>query len=291
MSHVQELSHAFIASHPDDAARVLEQLPPEASAALFGEAPARVLAPTVRAMMPFMAAQAMVRLPTQAGAHLMNECGAGHAAAIMRYVPESRRAALIEELPTATAVSLRLLLGFPASSVGAWIDTALPALPAGTSANDALERLRTAEEEEVDVVHVVDAAQRLLGLVEIGALIRAGGNVLLTHLMRPARQVLPVNASLASIEHHSGWDARLTLPAVERDGRLVGVLRRATLMRALAHTRRGSRTTDDGSRMTFTEALGAGYWTTVDGLMQSAIALLPEGRPLKAGVKPGKSHD
>ena len=287
MSHVQELSHAFIASHPDDAARVLEHLPPEASAELFAQAPARVLAPTVRAMMPFMAAQAIVRLPTEAAAHLMNECGAGHAAAIMRYVPESKRAALIEGLPTATAVSLRMLLGFPASSVGAWIDTALPALPANTSASDALERLRMAEEDEIDVVHVVDASQRLLGLVEIGALVRAGNHVLLTHLMRPARHVLPVNATLGSVEHHSGWDERLTLPAVERDGRLVGVLQRATLVRALSHTRRGTRAQSE-RRMSFTEALGSGYWTAVDGLMQTAIALLPEGRPLKAGVKEDK---
>jgi Mg/Co/Ni transporter MgtE len=260
---------------------VLEHLPPEASAELFGQAPARVLAPAVRAMMPFMAAQAIVRLPTETAAHLMNEAGAGSAAAIMRYVPESKRATLIEGLPTPTAVSLRLLLGFPASSVGAWIDTALPALPANTSVSDALERLRTAEEDEIDVVHVVDTSQRLLGLVEIGALVRAGNNVQLTHLMQPARHVLPVNASLSSVERHSGWDERLMLPAVERDGRLVGVLQRAALVRALSHTRRSSRARAE-RRMTFIEALGASYWIAVDGLMQTAIALLPGGRPLKA---------
>lgn len=280
MSNTEDLSHAFLASHPTDAARVLEHLPPEASAELFAQAPARILAPTINAMMPFIAAQALARLPADAAAHLLTECGAGHGASIMRYVPESRRKALIEALPTATAVSLRLLLGFPANSVGAWIDTALPALPGNTAAGAALDRLRAGEDDEIDVVHVVDAAQRLLGLVEIGALLRAGHNVTLVHLMRPARHVLPVNASLASIENHAGWDERLTLPAIERDGRLVGVLSRAALVQALAHARREPRARRE-ARMTAVEALGAGYWRAVDGLMQSVVGLLPAAAAIK----------
>src|SRR5687768_9434664 len=91
MNRAQDLSHAFIAAHPVDAARVLEHLPPDASADLFAQVPVRILAPTVRAMMPFMAAQAIVRLPADAAALLLNECGAGPSAAIIRYVPESRR--------------------------------------------------------------------------------------------------------------------------------------------------------------------------------------------------------
>ncbi len=280
MSNVETLSHTFIAAHPADAARVLEHLSPEASAELFAQAPARVLAPAVRAMMPFVAAQAVVRLSPEAAAHLLTECGGGSGAAIMRYVPESRRAALLEALPTTTAVSLRLLLGFPASSVGAWIDSGLPALPANTTVGAALQRLRAGEDDEIDVVHVVDASQRLLGLVELAALLRAGEHVALAHLMQDVRYVLPVNATLASVQRHAGWDERLSLPAVERDGRLAGVLRRAALVQALAHTRREPHT-DSAHPLTAIEALGAGYWLAIDELMQSVIALFPSPEPVR----------
>jgi len=74
-----------------------------------------------------------------------------------------------------------------------------------------------------------------------------------------------------------GWQQSSALPVVERDGRLIGVLHRATLARALARSRA---TTQPADEVTITGVLIRGYWDVASGLAEGGLWLLPPAKPV-----------
>jgi hypothetical protein len=67
------------------------------------------------------------------------------------------------------------------------------------------------------------------------------------------------------------------LPAVERDGRLIGVLRRGTLARALARSRLPG---PAPSEPPLSGILARGYWDAFSGLAEAMLSALPPAKPV-----------
>ena len=168
----ETLTLAFLSAHPVRAARVLERLPGPEAAALFTRVPARAGGPVLAAMLPPTAARLVNNLDDAVALGLLTAIGAQSAVGVLRHLAEPRRSRLIEGLPTTTAVASRLLLGYLEDSVGGWVDPDVIAVARESSAGEALARVRRGGEAEVEQVYVVDSDQRLLGVVELPALVR-----------------------------------------------------------------------------------------------------------------------
>ena len=95
--------------------------------------------------------------------------------------------------------------------------------------------------------------------------------------MREPFGVLSAAAPLASAAAHEGWERAAVLPVVERSERLLGVLRKSTLRRALAQTEGGR---PEAGEATIAGVLAHGYWDAVSGLAEAALALLPRIKPV-----------
>lgn len=277
MAEAETLTLAFVASHPPDAARVLEALPGADAAALFASLPARAAAPALAAMLPPAAARIVAALDDASALSLLTAAGAQAAVAVLRHVAEPRRGRLIEGLPTATAVASRLLLGYPEDAAGAWADPETIALPPGTTAGDALARVRSDPDVEAGEVYVVGEDQRLLGVVDLQALLRVPEATALASLMHPAAGVLPAVMPLGGAAAHPGWKLAAALPVVERGERLIGVLHSAKLAEAMARSGKGYGGPDGG---TLAGLAARSYWDTVSGLVQAGLALLPPAQPV-----------
>ncbi len=274
MAEPDFLTNAFLAAHPDGAARVLEQLPDEDAAALFDSAPVRLGAPALTAMLPHTAARCILRLEPSRAAMLLAAVSLPSAAAILRNVPEPRRTLVLDALPTATALGCRALLGYPEDSVGACVDSEIIALPPDRRASDALEALRAARVVPTGPVFVVDAQRRPLGKVELPELVRAGAQERLDMLMVATGESLPAMTPLAGADAHRVWEGTDVVPVVERGGGLVGVLRRNALRHAQG---RRTQATDPVSQ-SLTGALVLGYWNAVSGLIEATLSLLAAPR-------------
>jgi len=233
MADAEDLTHAFLDAHPFDAARVLEALPAAEAAALFGRLPPRLGGPVLAAMLPPTAARVLGSLDNDQAMALLASIGVQPAVAVLRHVQDPRRARLIDGLPTAVAVASRMLLGYPEDSVGAWADPDIVALPPETTVGDAISRIRVGT-TDIARVHVIGPGERLLGMVELATLLRAQETAHLGALIGEPQAVLAAVSSLVGAATHRGWEFAASLPVVERGDRLVGVLRRATLMRALS---------------------------------------------------------
>jgi magnesium transporter len=277
MAGAETLTLAFLSAHPARAARVLERLPGPEAAALFTRVPARVGGPVFAAMLPPLAARTANTLDDSAALALLTAVGAQAAVAVLRHVAEPRRTRLIEGLPTATAMASRLLLGSPEDAVGGWVDPDIIVLTPDSSAGEALARVRRGSEAEVEPLYVVDADQRLLGVVDLQALLRAPEATAVSALMREPPGALAATASLASAAAHEAWERAAVLPVLERGERLLGVLRRSVLRRALAHAEAAE---PEAGEVTIVGVLAHGYWDAVSGLAEVALALLPRIEPV-----------
>lgn len=284
MAEAERLTLAYVEAHPADAARVLERLPTAQATAFFASLPARALAPAFGAMLPIAAGRILVALSDEQTVALLSALGTQPALSVLRHVPEARRTQLLTDLPTVTAVASRLLLGYPDDSVGAWTDPEVVALPADAAVEDALVRVRAMPGTRIEEVYTVGMGERLLGAVELATLLRSPGHAALETVTHKPQAVLPAASPLAGAATHRGWQHAAGLPVVEANERLIGVLRRATLMRALARNRSLS------ARSETLDVLGViadGYWQAIAGLVGAAVAALPPVQPV-GGQRDGR---
>jgi hypothetical protein len=124
----------------------------------------------------------------------------------------------------------------------------------------------------VEEVYSVGVGERLLGRIDLATLVRAPAQVALETLTHKPNAVLPAASPLGGAATHRGWRHAAGLPVVERGERLIGVLRRATLMRAL--TRNRSLTTPD-QRTEVAAVIANVYWQAISGLVGAAVSALP----------------
>lgn len=257
--------------HPAQAARVLEALPPDEAATLFGRVPARLGAGVLAAMLPQSAARCVGALDDARALDLLSPMGAQPMVAVLRYLPPPRRRVLIKGLPTRAALASSLLLGFGEDTLGAWADPDVVLLPATTRAGDALRRLRQALPGH-ECIFVADAERRLGGVVGLGALLNAPDAATLATLMQRPPALLAAHAPLAGCAAHPGWERASLLPVVEPGDRLVGVMTRDALARAL---RRAAPAPVAEGDATLPSLFVRAYWQALSGLLESGLALLP----------------
>ena len=278
MAEPVALTLTYIAAHPAEAARVLERMPGADAAALFATVPARAGAPVLTAMLPSAAARILSSLHDEPALALLAAAGVQAAVTVLRYIAEPRRSRLLEGLPTATAVASRILLGYPDDSVGAWADPDIIMLVPETRVNDVLARVRGGDEKKVDQVYGVDNEQRLVGIVDLLELLRVPDSTTLAAVLHKPLAMLTAMTPLTGAATQRGWQLSSVLPVVERDGRLIGVMHRATLARAMARSRA---TTQPANEVTITGVLTRGYWDAASGLAEAALWLLPPAKPVQ----------
>lgn len=272
MADAETLSLAFMRTHPAEAARVLEAQAPAAAAELLGRVPARLAAPVLSAMLPNAAARSLAGLDDEPALALLGGLGTQPVVAVLRHVAEPRRARLIAGLPTAAALASKLLLGYVEDAVGAWADPDVLALPGATRAAEALERVRHTD-ATVQRVFVTSAGGKLEGWVPLPALLRAPEGATLASVMQRPEAVIPAQTPLAGALRHPGWERASLLPVVEIGERLVGVLTRDALTRALGRSARATRVAPGE---TLAGMMALGYWDVLSGGAEAMATLLPK---------------
>lgn len=270
MNREPALTLAFLAHAPDAAARVLDGLEPADAAALFAEAPARLCAPVLQRMHTWTGARCLEQLGPDASAAILQRLPLHDAVALLRLLPADSRRPPLDALPARVALRLRRALGYPAGSVGAWVDPDVPSFPVTASAGDALRYLRDSDGVSHVFVHA-ESGDRYLGAVSIGQLLRMPRETALGDAGVTAVRALSSRASLATALAHPGWDEFLVLPVVARNRTLVGGLKRGSLSTGLAERRAGQRARPASVPVQLLAALGIA-WSGLTRLMFDALA-------------------
>lgn len=267
------LATAFLTAHPAEAARVLESLPTQEACAVFELIEAKRAAATLAAMLPTAAARILTHLTEPQAAALAAAASTHSVVTILRHVGMPLRTRLIAALPAASAIAAQMLLGFPDDTVGAWTDTDIVVVAATANVGAVIDQLRAEPESGLEHVFVVDAAQHLQGCIGMHLLLKADARTLAGSLARPAVATLAAMMPLSSVRAAAHWERAQSLPVIDREQRLIGVLRRASLTRA---QRTRTRTTDhELPAGSLSGALASSYWGIVSGLSSATLSLLP----------------
>jgi magnesium transporter len=226
------MARTFLQRHPTDAARLLEGQPTaEIVEVLSGLAPAEA-GRLLEGLTPALAADVVAGLDQGAAQRLLPQIDLRTVAALMARLDPETREARLAWLDRATEQEIRALMSYPSESAGSLMDARVNAFHGDMSVEDALRRLRKRGQRRILDIFLVDGERRLVGAVALEDLVLARPKAPLSVLeRRPAAQVMAVASREEVVETFE--QQRLTsLPVVDVEGRLLGVVRYDTLVAA-----------------------------------------------------------
>ncbi len=215
----------FVLSHPTQASRLLESRPFSDVASVLNDLPSDAAIELLSSLNPLSAAGALELTDVQRAARDLSATRRDAAGAILRAMRPAPRSAILETLRPETQQALSRLLRYAEGSAGALMDPEVLSVHEGTSAGDALERLRSRPQHALYYVYVVDDAQKLVGVVNLRELMEARPEQPLGVQAIRSVESLPASASSESILAHAAWQRFHALPVVDLGGRFLGVIR------------------------------------------------------------------
>jgi len=257
---------ALAERHPDDAAHVLEQSP-------SGE-----VAVVLDGLEPELAARLLSRMDAHAAAAAIDELDAGDAAeivaalapaeatALLRRVERETQVAVLAVCPPGVAAAVRTSLAHGAGTAGAVMDPHAPSMPRDLTCADALTVIRERPHRYRHYVYVVERGGALLGALRPLDLIGAAPEARLDEIMRTPVVRVRATDPEASVVAHPGWASFSSLPVVDGDERLVGVIRDDDVRALAARTRAGAGSSPASLAMSIAELLWLGLVGMTEGL-------------------------
>ena len=231
MSGREKLAGAFLAAHPDTAARLLEARPHDEVAELIAATEPQSAARLFGRMLPGYTARCLDGLPRERIAEIVEKMDSHDAIAVLRQLAPSARLELLGVLRPQWSAAFELLLRYPANTVGAWTEPFVLTLPADCTVSEARERVERNEQSVKARIYVLDRDRRVRGAVRGLTLLRNPGGIRLSTLLEPAT-ALWARENLASALTDELWERNAEAPVVTRDREFIGAVSYADLHRA-----------------------------------------------------------
>ena len=281
MKYDWQLARSFLENHPYEAGLVLEKLAPSQIADLLRETSVPTAAVVFEQMTSSTGAACLLASPPDYSGAVIEALSLDAAARILRCLPAAERDHLLGAVSDRRAVPLRRLLSYPLGTAGSLMDPQVPALPESLLVGDALERVQRAAQHTFYYLYVIDAEQRLVGVMNLRELMLAAPHDPLSAVMHGHVERLPAGAALAAILLHPAWRDFHALPVTDDQEKFLGAIRYKTLKRLEQETAR-QRLPDES--LTALLSLGELCWIGFAGMLAGlAATVFPRTLPLNQG--------
>ena len=228
-------AHTFLADYarvrPVELARLLETCPAGEVADAMVEATLDELQPLLAALSPGAGAGLLTHLPPAVATAALAMLDPGRAAVWLAGLEPSRQEPLLEAMPARWADEVRELMRYPPDTAGALMSSRLASYPPAATAGEVLSHLRSRDLRPADLL-LVDEEDRFVGLVDLASVAIASPGTPLSALAAGDSVSVGALASRDEIVALMTRTGARTVPVVDVDGRLVGVLRHAALVQA-----------------------------------------------------------
>lgn len=225
MNLAAELKQSYLAERPDDAARALESLSSEALAREIAGIDAGPLTAAMEHLSTTRAVLVFQLLDDEGRVGVLSLASRRLSLVLLAGLSDEQRAAILEILPAAARDDLSRLLDFEEDTAGRLMDRPLDAIRADMTVAEAVEEVRRSEFEHLRSFYVVDEAHRLTGKVHMQALALAAREQRLSELVVALEGVVPITAKREEIVEQLERYRVDSIPVVDLEGRLVGVVR------------------------------------------------------------------
>jgi CBS domain-containing protein len=213
--------------HPADLADIVEELSPTEREAIFesidSEAAAEALSEVED---PKMQASILEALEPEVAADIVEEMSPDEAADVLSELEQETSEEILDEMDSAPKTEVRELLEFEEDTAGGMMNTEYVTLHENASVMDALAALKGNEEllEILNTLFLIDAEERLCAAIPIARLFTASGAAKLKDLAAETLIHVSVDEKQNRVTELFDKYNLLTLPVVDEDGKLAGVI-------------------------------------------------------------------
>ena len=227
------LNSEYLRHHPEEVAAFLNERSPEDTALLLARAPTPTAAAQIlERLNPRVAADVLQLLDDVLVRAMLAVTNPAKAAPIIGGLDPASRESQLARLDERVAEQIREMLAYPADSAGALMDPRISAFGPDTTVDGALRKMRTFKEKELGSIYLMDSSGRLAGAVPLGEIATAEPETQLRDLIRGEPISVFVNASREEVVKALDERRVATLPVVDADSKLVGVIRYRQLVAA-----------------------------------------------------------
>src|SRR3954453_22175446 len=213
--------------HPADLADIVEDLGPAEREAIFETIDSEAAADALSEVEdPKMQANILEALETEKAADIVEEMSPDEAADILNELEDETSEEILEEMESSPKSEIRELLDFREDTAGGLMNTEYVSLHDNASVMDALSALRGNEDllEALNTLFLVDEDERLTASIPLARLFIASGGAKLKDLATETLIQVPVDETQNRVTELFDKYNLLTLPVVDEDGQLAGVI-------------------------------------------------------------------
>jgi len=222
-----KISHDRLAKlHPADIADIVEELAPDEREAVFETLDEEVAAEALEEVEPKLQKAIVESLDSERAADIVEEMDPDAAADLLKDLPDEQKEEILEEMQPDEREEVSGLLEFRENTAAGRMTTEYIALGADATVNEAIDALRNYEGgvETVSTMFLVDSEGKLVGTVPLAKLVLGSATDPLEPLIQEplvfAHPDTPENEVAELFDKYN----LLTLPVVDENGKLVGVI-------------------------------------------------------------------
>jgi magnesium transporter len=267
----ERLVDAFLKLHPESAARLLESMPAAQANEVLACSDADIAAPVLGHMLPTYAAQCVELQAPADGALLLERLGSQESAAVLRHLEQEKRDAVLGSLGPQWVMAFKLLLSYPVSTVGAWVEPRVLTLPDDCNAGEARDRVARSQQVMQARIYVLDRSRRIRGAIRGLTLLQVPNRKSLASILEPA-DALWAREPLTTAQERAVWERNTEAPVINREEEFIGVISYADLRKAYRQLTRNVEGNGNRELAEVTEliSIGAGsLWQSLGELIRS----------------------
>jgi magnesium transporter len=229
---VQDLTQGFLDLYPTEAARIIARRPRRETARLLASKPALTAIKVYQRIAPDIAAELLPQLEPALVSRILRALEPSQAAAMLARVDAKSRESFLNSLETAVAKELKLLMSYPPDSAGSLMDPRVTTFHPEATVKEARARIRELRGRRVYDVFLVDSEGRLVGTVPLQEMVLEHPNKKLGELINGAPVSIHAMATREEVVELLNQRRLPTLPVVDMEGKLLGVIRHDALVAA-----------------------------------------------------------
>ena len=214
------------AMHPADLADIVEELSPSEREAIFETIDSEVAAEALSEVDPKMQVSILESLEPEKAADIVEEMAPDEAADLLNELEAETSEDILDEMDSAPKTEVRELLEFAEDTAGGMMNTEFVSLHDNASVMDALGALKGNEDllESLTTLFLVDGEERLTASIPLARLFVASGGAKLKDLASEPLIQVNIDAPQNRVTELFDKYNLLTLPVVDEDGKLAGVI-------------------------------------------------------------------
>jgi magnesium transporter len=226
----------YLNMHAADLADHLQRLPAEEAREILQRLPRAKAAAVAAELEPDKAEELLPGLSVRQLSEMLQQLPHNEAADVAADLPLEQRGQALAQLPAADSAQVKALLRYPEDTAGGIMSDQFIALREEQTVQECQEMLRAREEQDVgDVTYlcVTDANQKLVGVVSLRDLVFRKPDRKIGEFMNRDVKFLWADADQEEIARRFEHYHYMGLPALERDRRLVGVVRASDVIEVM----------------------------------------------------------